>query len=115
MVKWYIGISCDWCASPDIGFPLGRIHVNLNKSGVDLASRVTIFNTFVFVLRPTNQNGISGVTGLYAPHLFLAVKYNKVMCNQTTKISVQITIPPCTLQRNGYIIKMKSHIALTTL
>ena len=43
----------------------GRIHVNLNKSGVNLASRVTIFNTVVFVL--TNQNDISGVTGLYAP------------------------------------------------
>ena len=28
----------------------GRINVNLNKSGVDLASRVTIFNTVVFVL-----------------------------------------------------------------
>ena len=64
----------------------GPIHVNLNKSGADLASRVTIFNTVVFVL--TNQNYISGVTGLYAPHLFLAVKCKKVMCNRTTKISV---------------------------
>ena len=27
-----------------------RIHVNLNKSSVDLASRVTIFNTVVRVL-----------------------------------------------------------------
>ena len=53
----------------------GRIHVNLNKSGVDLASRVTIFNTVVFVL--TNQNDISGVTGLYASHIFLAVKCKK--------------------------------------
>ena len=38
----------------------GRIHVNLNTSGVDVASRVTIFNTVVCVL--TNQNDISGVT-----------------------------------------------------
>ena len=29
---------------------VGRIHVNLNKSGVNLASRVTIFNAVVFVL-----------------------------------------------------------------
>ena len=28
----------------------GPIHVNLNKSGVDLASRVTIFNAVVFVI-----------------------------------------------------------------
>ena len=40
----------------------GPIHVSLNKSGVDLASWVTIFNTVVFVL--TNQNDISGVPGL---------------------------------------------------
>ena len=64
----------------------GRIHVNLNKSGVDLASRVAIFNTVVFGL--TDYNDVSGGTGLYAPHPFLAVKYKKVMCNQTTKISV---------------------------
>ena len=64
----------------------GPIHVNLNKSGVDLASRVTIFNTVVFVL--TNQIAISGVNGVYAPHLYLAVTCKKVMCNRTTKISV---------------------------
>ena len=52
-----------------------QIRSNLNKSSVDLASRVTIFNTVVFVL--TNQNDISGVTRLYAPHLFLAVKCKK--------------------------------------
>ena len=28
----------------------GPIHVNLNISGVDLASRVTIFNAVVFVI-----------------------------------------------------------------
>ena len=39
----------------------GPIHVNLNKSGVDLASWVTICNKVVFVL--TNQNDISSVTG----------------------------------------------------
>ena len=48
---------------------VGRSHVNLNKLGVDLASRVAMFNTVVFVL--TNQNDISGVTGLYARIYFL--------------------------------------------
>ena len=61
------------------------LKVNLNKSGVDLASRVT-FNTVVVVLN--NQNDIPGVTGLYSPHLLLAVQYKKVMCNRTTQISV---------------------------
>ena len=42
--------------------------------------------TVVFVL--TNENDISGVTGLHAKHICLAVNYNKVMCKQTPKIAV---------------------------
>ena len=98
---------------PRIRSVLGRIHVNLNKSGVDLASRVTIFNTVVFVL--TNQYDISGDTGLYAPHLFLAVKYKKSYVqsdHQNLRVNYDIA---------GYTSKellqnkMKSHIALTTI